>query len=111
MNDKVPNYDITIRAGGDYAIDFSYERDDGGVISMSGWTVKAQLRDFPQEYYAYDFTCSADSSGIHLTMGHAVTSKISFSQGCYDVFITAPDQSVRDKLIKGMAEIIPEVSR
>lgn len=108
---KIPNYDITIKAGSDYAVDFAYEQDDGTPVSLAGWTAEAQLRDFPQMYYAHDFTCSADQDGIHLTMPHEETAEIRFDKGSYDVFIIPPDGSTRTKLIEGMAEILPEVTR
>ena len=110
MNEPI-EFELTIKAGADYAIDFSYEEDDGATVDVTGWQVESQLRGFPEAFDAHDFESSADSEGFHLRMNHEETSKISFTRGAYDVFITAPDNSVRDKLIYGRARIIPEVSR
>lgn len=108
---KPITFDITIKAGSDYKVDFSYEEDDGTVISVVGWGVEAQLREFPEAFDKHDFVCTADADGFHLTMSHEETAKIGYTRGVYDVFITAPDNSVRDKLISGRAYIIPEVTK
>ena len=103
-------YDITIQAGSDYAIDFSYEEDDGTVIPVTGWGVEAHLREFPESNDNHVFAGTADAYGFHVTMDHTETSKISYTLGAYDVFIIPPCGG-REKLIYGKAHIIPEVAR
>ena len=104
-------FDITIKAGANYAVDFVYEEDDGTPVSVEGWTAEAQLREFPEARDKHDFVCTADADGFHLTMSHDETSKIGYTRGVYDVFIIAPDSSVRERLIQGRAMIIPEATR
>lgn len=109
---KVPEYEITIHAGVDYAIDFAYEDDNDNVVSAEGWTIEAQLRDYKEAANAFEFECSSDEEGFHLRMDRETTGQINFKNGVYDVFITTPDGSIRDKLIMGTALIYtPEVTR
>ena len=103
-------YDITIKAGVDYSIDFDYTDDDEVSVDVSGWTVESQIREFPEAITYIGFTGTADEHGFHLTMDSSTTSKLHFATGVYDVFIT--DQlGIRAKLIEGHVKVLPEVTR
>ena len=110
MNNVI-EHDIEIDCGADYQMDLEFRNDNDDLISMTGWTVEAQLRDFAQAAEAIDFTCTANSSGITLTLPHTKTSGIGYIRGNYDVFLTDPDNSCRSKLMQGTAVIVPEVTR
>lgn len=103
-------YDITVKAGSDYAIDFDYTDDDETSVDVTGWTVEAQIREYPESSYAVDFTGSADEDGFHLTMDAGTTGLLRFMRGVYDVFIT-DGTGIRSKLIEGHVTVIPEVTR
>lgn len=110
MTDKIPVYDITIKAGRDYAIDFDYTDDDEVSVDVTGWTVEAQIREYPEAINAIPFVGTADENGYHLTMSAAVTSKLRFERGVYDVFIT-DGSGTKSPLIEGHVTVIPEVTR
>lgn len=102
-------YNITIQKRGDYHIDFLTEEDDGTPIDVSGITVESHLREFPESNEYLPFTGTADETGIHLDMPHAVTAKIGYTRGYYDVFVS--ENGSREKFAIGIAKIIPEVTR
>ena len=110
MTEKIPVYDITIKAGRDYAIDFDYTDDDEVSVDMTGWTVEAQIREFAEAINAIAFTGTADQDGIHLTMDADTTAQLRFAKGVYDVFIT-DNSGTRSPLIEGHVTVIPEVTR
>ena len=109
--EKVPVYDITIKAGADYTIDFTYAEDDETPIDLTGWTAEAQLRETDTAPDAVDFSCSVDSAGVHLELDHDETAALRYAVGCYDVFITDPGGTSRTPLIRGQALIVPGVTR
>ena len=67
MTQETPIYDITIKAGANYQIDFDYTDDDEVSVDVSGWTAEAQIRQYAESLYAVAFSCSADENGFHLT--------------------------------------------
>ena len=104
-------HDIHIECDADYKADFQLSEDDEKtIIDMTGWTAQAQLREYPEAIEYLPFACTADETGIHITMAHENTAKISYTRGHYDVFITDPDGG-RTKLIKGRAYIYPRAVR
>lgn len=109
-NDQI-THDLTIKVGEDYAVDMVYAEDDETPVSVSGWTVEAQVRQYEQDYDYVPFTCTADATGFHLTMAKEVTRKLTYTRGTYDVFVTDPDNTARSKLVEGRVYIIPEVTR
>ena len=110
INEETLVYDITIKAGVDYSIDFDYTDDDEVSVDVSGWTVESQIREYPEAINHIDFTGTADSTGFHLTMDGDTTSRLHFAMGVYDVFIT-DGNGTRAKLIEGHVKVIPEVTR
>lgn len=112
MNDDILRYEITIHPDEDYAMDIIYADDDGVPVDLTGWTVEAQLREFPESQDYLAFACTADSEKISLTMAHDLTAGISYSYGYYDVFITSPEpESIKTRLIGGRAYILPRSTR
>lgn len=110
MNETI-RFDITIDCGADYETDFQFTEDDENtLIDMTGWSVEAQLREFPESRDCLDFTCSADTDGFHISMSGTDTAQIGYTLGFYDVFITDPYGN-RTKLVKGRAFITPRTTR
>lgn len=104
-------YNLTIFAGGNYTVDFSYVDNNGDTVGMTGWTVEATLREFNESSSGTDFLCTSDEHGVHLALSAMQTRSIGYSQGVYDVFVTSPDKGVRIKLVRGRADIIAEGAR
>ncbi len=104
-------YDLTIKQGEDYSIDFIYAEDDNTPVDLTGWTIESVIREYPEAYDRIDFFCTSDSEGIHLYLGHDSTNLLTYSKGYYDVFITDPDNERRTPFITGRVSIIPRVAR
>lgn len=112
MKDDILRYEITIHPNEDYQMDIIYADDDELPVDMTGWTVEAQLREFPEAHDGLDFTCSADSEKITISMAHDLTEGIGYNYGYYDVYITSPEpDSIRTRLIGGKAYILPRSTR
>lgn len=110
MNETI-KCDINIECDADYKADFQITEDDESIVhDMTGWGIEAQLREFPEATDYFDFTCTADENGFHISMDHTETAKIGYTLGCYDVFITDPYGN-KTKLIKGKAYIAPRATR
>lgn len=110
MNEMM-RYNITIRTGEDYIIDFAYIDDDDVAYDMTGWKVESTLREFAESNDGIDFVGKTDVDGIHLFLSSKTTKEIGYSNGEYDVFITDPDNNKRVKLIVGTAHIVAESTR
>ena len=108
---EIPKYDLTIKQGEEYSVDFIYAQDDETPVDVTGWTIESHLRQYPHSADYFPFTCSADSTGFHMAMDDAITDQITFTKGVYDVFITDPEISKRTPLIYGQATIIPRTTR
>lgn len=104
-------YNITINSGEDYYIDFSYTDDNETPVSMRGWLVESQLREFAESHDGTDFYCTSDETGVHLFLSHTQTGALGYTHGKYDVFITDPDNNIRVKLVSGEALIMPRSTR
>lgn len=104
-------YNITIFAGTDYVCDMSYTNDAEEPVDLTGWTVEATLREFPEATDGIDFLTTADAEGVHLALTASQTRDIGFSLGVYDIFVVSPDHNLRVKLIRGRAEIYAQGTR
>lgn len=104
-------YNLTIKQGEDYSVDFSYTEDDETPVDMTGWGIEAVIRDFPEANDFIPFTCTADETGFHLKMSRDLTNELTYSRGYYDLFITDPDNDNRVPLVSGRVSIIPRTSR
>lgn len=107
---ETPVYDLTIKAGSFYSIDFDYTDDDEVSVDVSGWTAESQIRQFAESLNSVAFSCSADATGFHLTMDEETTRELRFARGVYDVFID-DGSGTRAKLIEGHVTVLPEVTR
>ena len=85
--------DIFIKPGADFALSFTIEDDNDNAVDLTGATVAAQMRQFAEATDCFDFTVSHNGTGgrVKIGMPHEVTTKIPYSSGVWDVFITFPD--------------------
>lgn len=104
--------DITIECGADFSLNAAIRNSEDALVDLTGCTVTAQLREYPEAYDYIGFTCTHNGQGgqITVSMSHAITSKVGYSDGVYDVFISFPSGAV-DKVLWGKAEIIPAITR
>ena len=110
MDNEVLKYDLTIKAGSDYQVDFIYTDDDEVPVDVSGWTVESQIREYTEALNAIAFEGTADENGYHLFMDAETTAALRFKTGVYDVFIT-DGSGTRSPLIEGHVNIIGGVTR
>ena len=108
---KLIKHDITLQQGQDYEIDLIYANDDETPIDVTGWTALSYIRQKPHSLDYFPFTCTADTSGFHLTMDKTLTDEIPFTKGVYDVIIINPDNNKKTPLIIGEVTIKPRSTR
>lgn len=86
-------YNILIECGADFVLPFTWYDNNGVPYDLTGATVEAQLREYPEAVDSYDFVCSHNGAGgrITITLPQEITSQISFSYGTYDVFVNLPE--------------------
>ncbi len=108
---EIPKYDLTILQGQDYSCDLIYAEDDETPVDVTGWTIQSYIRQFPEASDYFPFTCTADETGFHLTMAAAMTEKMTFSKGVYDVLLTDPDNENQTPLIYGQVSVKPRGTR
>jgi hypothetical protein len=85
-------YDITIHQGATFELPVQYKDSNGVPVSMSGYTVAAQLwnRLGTTKLSDFSFSWVVQASGLFkLRLSSAVTSGIT-EQGQYDVLLTEP---------------------
>ena len=103
-------YDIVLEAGADFSMTFALTDPEEEPVDLTGCTLKAQLREFPESNIVYDFTVTHNNEGgiVVMSMPRSSTELIGFTAGVYDVFLTG---SSKDKVLWGKARIIPNVTR
>lgn len=112
MDYTTKEFDICIEGGADFYCEFALEDNSGNAIDLTGTTITAHLREFPEASDYYEFTAShtGTSGNIMLTLDHDQTGAIGFTMGVYDVFVTYAD-GTQEKVLYGNAEIIHSVTK
>ena len=100
--------------GSDFSLRLNAENDDGSVINLSGYTVRGYVK---QKYSDTGSLLNLNPTGvlglyqsgiIDINIQSDITAPLPVTQGIYDVEL-ASGTSVR-KLVKGFANIVPEVT-
>lgn len=109
---KKKQHDIRIKQGEDFTLAFVVRDTDGNAVNLTGASVTAQLREYPENGDQYDFTCRHNNAGgrVTMTMPKELTSIIAYSYGTYDVFVTYANGTV-ENVLWGRVFIISEVTR
>ena len=103
-------FNLIIHQGADFNLPIALMDENGDAVDLTGATVEAQVREFPESKDYHDFQYSIEGNRIELSMPHEDTSKICFSYGAYDVMINYPNGN-REKVLWGNVDVIQEVSR
>jgi hypothetical protein len=107
-------FDINITKGSDFSLRLNAENDDGSAINLSGYTVRGYVK---QKYSDTGSLLNLNPTGvlglyqsgiIDINIQSDITAPLPVTQGIYDVEL-ASGTSVR-KLVKGFANIVPEVT-
>ena len=72
---------ITIEAGATFQMFFTVRDDNQSLIDLTGATVEAQLREFPEAQDYFQFTATHNGSGgrVNITMQYEDTAAIPYS--------------------------------
>lgn len=105
-------YNIKIECGTDFVLPFTWKDDNGNIIDLTGATVEAQLREYPEASDCFDFYTQHNGAGgrITLTMSKEITAEIPYSRGYYDVHVTLAD-GTRKRPLYGEVKITPNVTK
>lgn len=105
-------YNILIECGATFVLPFIWYDSDGVPYDLTGSTVTAQLREYSGAQDYYEFICTHNGAGgrIVLTLPKEETAKISYSYGCYDVFVDLPSGD-RQSPLYGDAKIRDHVTK
>jgi len=111
MTDNAAKFDIIIHANADYIMTLTVTDSDGNIMNLTGYTITAQLREFPEAHDYFEFTTTHNGSGgqILMVMPHERTEKIPFTQGVYDVFAEDGNNTI-EKYMYGDVVIVPSVT-
>lgn len=109
---RLTSYDININCGADFVLSFLIRDGNGQLIDLTGATITATIREFPESTEYQEFVATHNSTGgkITLVLPHEITELISYSYGCYDVYIEH-EGGTREKVLFGNAKIISSVTR
>ena len=108
------NYNLNITRGSNFSVRLIAKDENGTPINLSGYSANAQVRHhYSSTGVLLDLSptpVEPKASGyIDIYLSGTQTSGVPIVQGVYDLEISAG--SYTNKLIKGYANIFPEVSR
>lgn len=104
--------DIIVEQNAGYTDSVGWEDANGNLISLTGWTAKAQVRKYPDSSaVALEFTCAISTTTLTITATAAQTAAVELpGNGVWDLRLTPPTgQPVR--LLQGTAYIKKDVTR
>lgn len=104
-------FDIEIDNGADFHLAFRITDAAGNPLDLTGGTVMAMLREYPEAKDSFSFMAIHNGAGgrITLSMPYTLTAQIGFSKGDYDVFTQIGSE--RKKWLYGKAKINSSVTR
>lgn len=106
--------EITIEQGADFTTTVTVKDEAGNPTNLNNHSVAAQLRKSHYSSFATDFTAAITDPGagtITLTMAAAVTANITPSRYVYDLLLTNDSTNVKTRVIEGIANVLPSVTR
>jgi hypothetical protein len=106
--------EITIEQGADFTTTVTVRDEAGNPTNLNNHSVAAQLRKSHYSSTATDFTAIITDPGagtITLTMAASVTANIVPSRYVYDLLLTNDLTNVKTRVIEGIANVLPSVTR
>jgi hypothetical protein len=108
-------YDLYIDQGSDFVIELIVQTDDGNIIPLDGFDIYSQFRKsaYTTNYFSFDCGIVGDPSNgvISLTLLGDDSSAIKAGRYLYDVEIQDPINNIKARVIQGMVDISPEMTR
>lgn len=105
---------LYIDQGADFATNIVVEDVNGDPVDLTNLTLSGQVRRTYQSETAYDFTITkinAAKGELQIRLSDSVTSTMNSGRYVYDVYGNDSQTNNDFKIIEGIAEIVPRVTR
>ena len=105
---------LYIDQGSDYSSTITVKTSTGQPLDLTEYTAKSQIRKSYGSQQAYDFVCEnaePTSGKIKLIMSAESTELIKSGRWLYDVEITNINTNMRKRVVEGIVEITPQITR
>lgn len=105
-------YNLSIEQGATFSLQVTLQAPGGGVFSLVGYAVRAQIRRSHSHSQAFDLAVSipAPATGVFvLGLSAAQTSALGFDTGVWDLEIESG--GVVTRVLQGAVSVSPEVTR
>lgn len=108
-------YDLNITRGSQFSVRLIAQNDDGTPLNLSGHGVRGFVRNTYTSPVLIDLNpqkvAGLEASGyIDILLTAAQTSGVPITEAVYDIEVYATGSAYAEKLIKGYADILPEVT-
>lgn len=106
--------EIVIEQGADFSTTVSVKDATNNPTNLNNHSVAAQLRKSYYSSTSVNFTTSitdAAAGVITLTMPASVTSNVSPARYVYDLLLTNNSTNVKTRVIEGIVNVLPSVTR
>lgn len=101
---------LIIDQGASFTTEITVLDENNNPIDFSSYTANSQMRKTFSSNTAYTFTVTGSNAGIlTLSMNAATTSSISAGRYVYDVEVQTG--SDRSRIVEGLINVTPEVTR
>jgi hypothetical protein len=103
---------IIIDQGTDYELTVNVADAENGIINLTGFTGKAQIRKYYTSSNKYNFnvSISANTGEVTLAMTAANTANIAAGRYVYDCVLTS-NTNIVTRIVEGIATINPRVTK
>jgi len=105
---------LFVDQGADFSTFVTIESSENGPLDLTDLFIKGQIRKSYSSSTAFDFTViKTDSAGgqIQIKIDSGTSASLSAGRYVYDVFAENTLDDTRFKIIEGILEIIPRVTR
>ena len=107
-------YDIIVEQGSDFSLTLTV-KEGGAVKNLSGFTARGSMRKSYTDSTAYDFDFSDSSYNalgtLIMKMNNSITVGLDSGFYVYDVELVHSTNDTVQRLLKGKAEVLQEVTR
>jgi len=105
---------LFVDQGADFSTFVDIEGEDGTALDLTNLSLKGQIRKSYGSNTAFDFTVvKTDVAGgqIQITLDSDTSGSMSIGRYVYDVYAENTSDDRRFKIIEGILEIVPRVTR
>ena len=105
---------LYVDQGSDYSTAIILEDRKGDLLELTDMTFDGQIRRTYQSETSYDFVISiadADNGEIEINVPEETTSQMRGGRYVYDIFAEDSVSGTKFKVLEGIVEVIPQVTR